>query len=213
MHGHSLGPLQELHLAQVLDTVDPESRGRIQVRLHSTQLALWAAVVTPSAGAGYGVSCLPRTGEQVVLAFLSPDHALVLGAVWSGTGNTPAEATPVDERYLLRTPAGVQVLLDDGDQGPRVRIETPAGLHLTIDEHQSTVTLESGGQRIELSPAGITLRSAAKVQVEAPEVEVNAGTVRVNAAMSQFSGVVRCDTLITNAVVSSSYSPGAGNIW
>jgi hypothetical protein len=25
--------------------------------------------------------------------------------------------------------------------------------------------------------------------------------------------VVKCDTLVTNSVVASSYTPGAGNIW
>jgi hypothetical protein len=35
----------------------------------------------------------------------------------------------------------------------------------------------------------------------------------VNAAAAKFSGVVQCDTLISNSVVSQSYSPGAGNIW
>ena len=40
------------------------------------------------------------------------------------------------------------------------------------------------------------------------------GTVTwIDAAMSQFSGVVRCDTLISNSVVSASYTPGAGNVW
>jgi hypothetical protein len=34
----------------------------------------------------------------------------------------------------------------------------------------------------------------------------------VNAGMSKFSGVVQCDTLIANSVVSTSYTPGAGNI-
>jgi hypothetical protein len=33
------------------------------------------------------------------------------------------------------------------------------------------------------------------------------------AGMSKFSGVVQCDTLVTNSVVASSYTPGAGNIW
>ncbi len=37
--------------------------------------------------------------------------------------------------------------------------------------------------------------------------------VKVDAAMSTFSGVVKCDTLISNSVVSASYTPGAGNIW
>ena len=38
-------------------------------------------------------------------------------------------------------------------------------------------------------------------------------TREVDAGMSKFSGVVKCDTLITNSVVAASYTPGAGNIW
>ena len=37
--------------------------------------------------------------------------------------------------------------------------------------------------------------------------------VTVNSGLSKFSGVVQCDVLITNTVVSSTYTPGAGNIW
>jgi hypothetical protein len=37
--------------------------------------------------------------------------------------------------------------------------------------------------------------------------------VTINTAMSRFNGVVQCDTLISNSVVSASYSPGVGNIW
>jgi hypothetical protein len=28
-----------------------------------------------------------------------------------------------------------------------------------------------------------------------------------------FDGLVQCQTLITNSVVSASYTPGAGNVW
>jgi hypothetical protein len=44
-------------------------------------------------------------------------------------------------------------------------------------------------------------------------MEANAGMANVNAGMSKFSGVVKCDTIIANSVVGSSYTPGAGNIW
>ena len=36
---------------------------------------------------------------------------------------------------------------------------------------------------------------------------------RSTRAMSTFSGVVKADTVITNSVISTSYTPGAGNIW
>lgn len=214
MSGHSLGPLQELHLALVTSTADPDSRGRVKVRLHSTSLELWAPVVTLGAGSGYGVSCPPRENEQVVVAFLSPEQPLVLGAVWSGSSSAPEDASPVEERYVVRTPAGIQVMLDDGQQGAKVKIETPAGYHLTIDEGSGgKVTVEKGAEKIEMSPSGITITTSGQVKVEASQVIVSAGMVQVDAGMSKFSGVVQCDTLISNSVVSASYTPGAGNIW
>lgn len=210
---HSLGSLQELHLATVVENDDPESRGRVKVRLHSTGVELWGATMTPSAGQGYGVSCLPRRGEQVVIGFLSPEQPLVLGALWSGSDSAPQDASPVEERYLVQTPGGIKLLLDDG-QGPKVRIETPAGHHVTIDDQGAgTVTIEKGGDKIEMSSSGISITSSLEVKVEASQVSVSAGLVTVDAGMSQFSGVVQCDTLISNSVVSSSYTPGAGNIW
>ena len=49
--------------------------------------------------------------------------------------------------------------------------------------------------------------------MQASQVKISAGMVTVNAGMSTFSGVVKADTVITNAVISTSYTPGAGNIW
>jgi hypothetical protein len=55
--------------------------------------------------------------------------------------------------------------------------------------------------------------ASAKVTVNASQVAVSAGMVKVDAGMSTFSGVVKCDTLIATTVISSTYTPGAGNIW
>lgn len=212
MNGHSLGALNDLHLGTVLDNADPESRGRIKVKIHAIGLELWASVIVPSAGNGYGVSQLPRQNEQVVLAFISANLPMVIGAVWSGSSSQPSDASPVEDRYLIQTPAGIKVLLDD--QAPKVEIKTPAGYHLTItDEGSGTVTVEKGGEKIEMSASGINITTSAKVTVQASQVDVSAGMVKVDAGMSKFSGVVQCDTLISNSVVSSSYTPGAGNLW
>jgi uncharacterized membrane protein len=48
---------------------------------------------------------------------------------------------------------------------------------------------------------------------DAAKIVISAGMVTVNAGTSKFSGVVQADTVITNNVISASYSPGAGNIW
>lgn len=209
---HSPGTLHELHLGVVLDNADPEHRGRIKLRLPATGLETWAAVMVPSAGSGYGLSLLPRTGEQVILAFVSPDFPIVLGAVWSGSSSQPDDAEPVQERYLIQSPAGLKVLLDD--QEPKLHLETPAGNQLTItDQGGGKITIEQGSETVEMSPAKIKITSSGIVQIEASQLTVSAGMVKVDAGMSKFSGVVQCDTLISNSVVSSSYTPGAGNIW
>lgn len=212
MSRHSPGPLQELHLGVVLDNDDPDDRGRVKLHLAATGLETWAAVMVPSAGGGYGVSLLPRVGEQVVIAFVGPDLPIVLGAVWSGGASQPEDARPVDERYLVQSPAGLKVLLDD--RQPSVTIETPAGNRLVItDQGGGKVTIEQGGERVDIAPGTVKLTGSGIVSIEAAQVTISAGLVKVDAGLSKFSGVVQCDTLISNAVVSTSYSPGAGNLW
>ncbi|MFQ5436733.1 MAG: hypothetical protein ACE5FD_17895 [Anaerolineae bacterium] len=52
-----------------------------------------------------------------------------------------------------------------------------------------------------------------RVQVTAGGINITGPNVRVNAALADFSGIVRSRSLITDSVVASTYSPGAGNIW
>lgn len=204
---------QQLHLARVLENQDPQGRGRLQVQLVSTELSLWASCMSNSAGQNYGLSCLPRKDEMVVLAFMGPDQAVVLGAVWSGNGSHPQEAQAVEEVYALVTPGGTKLVMDES-AAPRVQIETPGGHKIIIDDTGAgEVVIERGGDQVKLSADGIAITSSLKVKVEATQVEVSAAMVKVDAGMSQFSGVVKCDTLIATSVVGTSYTPGAGNLW
>lgn len=210
---HSLGALNTLHLARVLDNDDPEVRGRLRVELQSTGVQLWVACMTGSAGNGYGVSFLPRRDEMVVVGFLSPDSGVVLGALWSGKDSHPEDARPVEDKYSLVSPKGTKVTLDDAD-GPKVTVETPNGHHLTItDSGSGEIVVEKGSESIKLTETGISISTAGNVEVQATQVKVSAAMVQVEAGMSEFSGVVKCDTLIATSVVGTSYTPGAGNIW
>lgn len=212
---HGIGALRELHLARVVATDDPEGRGRIEVAVASTGLRLWAPCLTLGAGAGYGVSMLPKVDEIVALAFAGPDedNALVLGAVWSGGDAQPEDGRPVEDVYALVTPAGAKVKIDDAN-GPRIDVETPSGAHLTItDDGGGEITLERGGESISMTETTISITASATVELSASQVNVSASMVSVDAAMSRFSGVVQCDTLIATSVLGTTYSPGAGNIW
>ncbi|MEJ2043817.1 MAG: phage baseplate assembly protein V [Reinekea sp.] len=210
---HSMGTLRDLHLARVLDNEDDDGRGRVQVEIVSTGAQLWASCMTSSAGANYGISCLPRVDEMVVLGFISPELPIVLGSLWSGADSHPQDAQAVQDKYAMISPEGTKVTLDDSD-GPKVAIETSSGYHMTISEGGGgEITIEKGTESITLSSSGISIVSSGTVNVQAAKVDVSASMVSVDAAMSKFSGVVKCDSLIATSVVGTTYTPGAGNVW
>jgi hypothetical protein len=64
-----------------------------------------------------------------------------------------------------------------------------------------------------LATAGITLTSGSVVKIEAAKVDVSAGMVNVDTALAKFSGIVKCEVLQATTVISTTYTPGAGNIW
>jgi hypothetical protein len=66
---------------------------------------------------------------------------------------------------------------------------------------------------IKLSGIMVELDAAADLTTRASQIKASAGTHEVDAGMSRYSGVLKADTLITNSVISPSYTPGAGNIW
>ncbi|MAR90931.1 MAG: phage baseplate assembly protein V [Pseudomonadota bacterium] len=212
MNAHTLGHLHSLQLAQVTDNADPDQRGRVKLRLQSAPMEMWASVVAPSAGQGYGASFIPRLDEIVVVAFLNPDTPLVLGSVWSGQGSAPPEADPQEEHYVIRTPNDTVLEFDDNE--PKVELRTRSGHRVSIDESGGgEVKVELGSQSVTLTPSEITVDSAGPVNINASTVNVSASMVQVDAAMSRFSGVVQCDTIIATSVVGTTYTPGAGNIW
>jgi uncharacterized protein involved in type VI secretion and phage assembly len=211
-------------LARVSDVADPDNQGRVQVRLHGADgvadhdAPLWARLVAPFAGDNRGAFWVPDVGDLVAVAFVQGDARVpvVLGGLWHGNAAPPETMDGAGRNFLkvLRSRNGVKITLDDHDGQEKLTLETPAGQKVTLSDGPGQCEVaDSNGNRIVLDASGIRIEAAAKVVVQAGQVEVSAGMVTVNAGMSRFSGVVQCDTLISNAVVSSSYTPGAGNVW
>jgi len=76
--------------------------------------------------------------------------------------------------------------------------------------HERLGRLESA---LQITPGGLILASPGALTLTASAITLNSGTVTLNAGTTQASGVLRSDTLITNSVVASQYTPGAGNVW
>ena len=200
-----------MQLAEVIETVDPQSRGRIQVRMTTNNLELWSMVMVAAAGSDYGVSCLPKIGELVVVAFLDREQPVVMGALWKASEDHPEHAQPVEENYLIKTPGGSELRMND--ETPSLEIKTQAGYRVLIDESAGEIRIERESQTITLTSSSIDINSSGSVNIDASSIKLSAGIVEIESGMTKASGVVQCDTLISNSVVSSSYTPGAGNIW
>ena len=91
----------------------------------------------------------------------------------------------------------------------------PGGSTLRLDRQSGDLAVEhSSGASVTMTTAGCTVRSPATVIIEAgAAVEVRAGITKLVSPMVEVSGVVKSETVITNNVIASSYTPGAGNVW
>lgn len=217
--------LQAAHvaLAEVTSVQDPEDQGRIQVKLLSQTAAegqdatVWARVAVPFAAGNNGAFLIPDLGSTVVVGFLNADprYPVVLGALWHGGARPPErlDGSTVD-RWSITGKAGTRIAIEEksGDQ-PAVKLSTPGGVEVSLLDQGSRLVCTAGGATVTLSPAGVTIETGGKVEVQASTMKVSAGMVTVDAGMSSFSGVVKCDTLIATTVVASTYTPGAGNVW
>lgn len=99
------------------------------------------------------------------------------------------------------------VLSIDGERA--VKISAPGKLCLTSS---TELRLEVPGQTVQLDCISLRIASSS-MRIAANRFAVNAGDVKFEAGQVDCSGAVKCDTIVANSVVGSSYAPGAGNIW
>ena len=218
------GRFYGVYPAVVLDIVDPDGQGRVKVKLPwapdsgGSSYEAWARLATMMAGNNRGSWFIPDVEDEVLVLFEAGDtrKPYVVGALWNGRDAAPESMDGAGANNIksIRSRNGVKITLDDTGGKETLKLETPGGQSMTLTDGPGSVEImDSNGNSIKMESSGITVTASAKVTVSAGTVEVTAGMVTVNAGMSKFSGVVQADTVITNSVVSASYTPGAGNIW
>jgi len=210
--------------ALVSDIKDPDDQGRVKITLPwspdsgSDQYEAWARLATFMGGNNRGSWFIPDVIDEVLIVFEGgdPRRPYVIGGLWNGNDSPPDSMDGAGNNYrkVLCSRNGVKVTLDDTDGQEKFIAETPGGQKITLKDGPGAVEIvDSNGNSIKLETSGITVTASAKVTIDATLVKVSASMVTVDAAMSKFSGIVQADTVITNSVVSASYTPGAGNIW
>ncbi len=216
--------LYGVYPAEVTDIADPDQQGRVKIRLpwspdnNGGLYDVWARLATLMAGNNRGSWFIPDVGDEVLVMFEAgdPRRPYVIGGLWNGQDAPPESMDQAGNNNLkvIRSRNGVKVTLDDSDGQEKMVLETPGGQMITLKDGPGAVEIvDSNGNSVKLETSGITVNASAKVTINASNIAISAGLVTVDAGMSRFSGVVQADTIISNSVISASYTPGAGNIW
>ena len=204
-----------LYPALVKDIVDPDATGRIQVGFPwlgeaGNDVTAWARLVSLYADDDQGWQILPEVGSEVIVGFEAGaiERPCIIGAVWNGREALPQAAQAANNLRLLKTRSGTLLEFDDTEGAAKVTLQMQSGHKLVLDDAAQSVTLKhSNGCELVMNIAG-------QVKVTANStVEITASAVNVHAPIVTCDGIVKCTTLITQSVISPSYTPGAGNVW
>lgn len=211
------GRLYGVYTAVVTDVQDPDAQGRVKIRLpwvgeqDGATATAWARLSTFMAGNNRGSWFIPEPDDEVLVSFVAgdPRHPVVVGALWNGQDQPPEQMDADNNRRTIQSRSGHVLRFDDTAGASKVEVLSAGGHRVVLDDASGgTVTIQhTNGAMIEIDVTGkVTVTALSQLAVTAP-------LVTVDAAMSRFSGVVQADTVITNAVISASYTPGAGNVW
>ncbi len=211
-----------VQLGLVTDVQDSTQTGRVKIKLTSADpdgsAQVWARVAVPFAGAQHGAFFIPDVGDEVVVAFVAgdPRHPVVLGSLWNGEQQAPEQISGNSvDRWSFTGKAGTRIAIVEQSQGSEtVSVETPLGVSATFtDEGGGKIELSAAGNTITMDTGGITINAPAGFTLTTSTESITASTINVSSPISNYSGMITSNALQTTAVISTSYTPGAGNVW
>jgi len=146
---------------------DPESKGRVKVRLTTigNLETGWIEVVATAAGPGKGLVALPAVNDTVLvlLPFEDPAAGLVLGGLYGAAGAPIAGGVDAGavRVFALLTSGGMSLTFDDAHQ--QIRLQDAAGSYL------------------EFAKDAVVLQAATNIEIAAPGKQI-----RIRAAAVEF---------------------------
>jgi uncharacterized protein involved in type VI secretion and phage assembly len=178
---------QGVSVAVVTDNNDPDKLGRVKIRFRTQkrQRDVWARVAVPMAGRERGTYFLPEINDEVLVAFenADPAHPYVIGALWNRRDPPPeANADGRNDRRLIRSRKGHQLMFDDGEDGA-LDLRLNDGRRIRLDDQ--AVTIDDGrGNSINIQSASGTLkiRSTRAIAVSSPEIAIEGSSIELKAA-------------------------------
>jgi uncharacterized protein involved in type VI secretion and phage assembly len=136
----------------VTDNKDPDSRGRVKVKLPWLGDAVesaWARVATFMAGKARGAVFLPEVDDEVLVAFEHGDvrFPFVLAALHNGKDTAPyANADGSNNQRIVKSRSGMTLTFDDTSGAEKLELaDKDAKESIVVDMANKKITVTSSG--------------------------------------------------------------------
>ncbi len=169
----------------VTNNQDPDGLGRVKVKfpwLSDTDESYWARIVSPMAGNGRGLYCLPEVDDEVLVVFEHGDvrFPYVLGALWNGKDKPPADNSDGKNNVrLLKSRSGHVIRLSDEDGKEKIEIIDKSEKNsIVFDTAKNTITITADKDIILSAPQGTIKLDGQKIEAKSSadaKVEAGAG--------------------------------------
>ena len=181
----SAGLVGAIHGLQIGVTVklenDPDGQHRILVKIpviDNDAQGIWTRVASLDAGADRGAFFRPEIGDEVIVGFINDDprDAVILGMLHSS--NKPAPITAKDANNEKGFTTRSKMHLSFNDDTKTIKIDTPAGNSITLDEQGTKIEIVDQTQnKITMQSSGISMESPMQIEIKAgTTLSLSAGT-------------------------------------
>jgi uncharacterized protein involved in type VI secretion and phage assembly len=153
----------------VVQNIDPEQRGRIQVLVPDVTNVVpttWATACVPLAGKSMGVYLVPQIGAGVWVEYEQgdPDYPIWTGCFWGVAAEVPPLAlagNPVSPSIVLQTGLQNTVMLSDvpGPTGG-IMLKSPTGAVIIVNDVGITISNGKGATIVMTGPT-VTINNGA----------------------------------------------------
>ena len=183
-------------LAEVTNIKDPDNLNRVKCKPVSADKDVaetdWCFCAAPMAGNGYGQFFFPNPGDLVLLGYMGGDvhYPIVLGGYWANDKKPPYQIQDgKNEVRSVKTPAGIEIKLEDTEKKEKITITTPSGTMIQVDDEQKSVSIRDKGAENQLliswEKGEITLAAKTKLTLSAGDTSLvleSSGNIQAKAA-------------------------------
>ncbi len=170
-------------LAQVTNIKDPDKLNRVKCKPVSADEDVaetdWCYYLSPTAGNGYGQMFFPSVNDFVLLGYIGGDvhHPIILGFYWANDNAPPYKIEDGKNNIRsIKTPAGIEIKLDDEASKEKLTLTTPSGAVILVDDENKKIELRGKETTtkltIEWEKGEITLAADKKLTLSAGQTKL-----------------------------------------